>query len=156
MVAITVHVNHSVLVYIIQSTLFEGGTQKAPRLRSHLPVLCLTLNAISIVVYVTLTMMPSVFPRNQGFLQLAHDPPGVLQRRVCGRLWHPAPDAPEWRSGGGVQEAGNPLWTAGNWERFQVEDEYKLQKSWLHRGCVLSSWILPPPSTHLVTYESSL
>lgn len=71
--------------------------------------------------------MPSASHRSQGLLQLAHDPSGVLQRRVCGRLRHPAADAPERRSGGRVKEAGHQLGTAERRERVQVEEEDELQ-----------------------------
>lgn len=75
----------------------------------------------------TLTPVPSAFHRSQGVLQLAHNPSGVLQRRVCGGLWHPAPDAPERGSGGRAKEAGHQLCTAERWEGIQVEEDDELQ-----------------------------
>ena len=68
-------------------------------------------------------MAPSSLRRSQGLLQLAHNPPGVLQRRVCGRLRHPAPDAPERGPGGRAEEAGNRLCAAGRREGVQVAGE---------------------------------
>lgn len=59
-----------------------------------------------------MTPVPSAFHRSEGVLQLAHNPSGLLQRRVPGRLRHPAPDAPERGSGGGAKEAGHQLCTA--------------------------------------------
>lgn len=70
-------------------------------------------------------LTPSAFHRSQRLLQLAHDPSGVLQWRVCGRLRHLSADAPERRPGGGAEEAGHPLCSAGRRERIQVMDGYK-------------------------------
>lgn len=66
---------------------------------------------------------PFSIHRGQGVLQLAHNPSGVLQRRVRGRLRHPAADAPERRPGGGVEEAGHQLGAARRWQGVQVEEE---------------------------------
>lgn len=80
--------------------------------------------------------MPSTFNRSQGLLQLAHNPSGLLQRRVPGRLRHPAPDAPERRPGGGVKEAGHQLCTAGRREGIQVGEDLNFQQLTKTRGHV--------------------
>ena len=83
----------------------------------------LLVSRYNIVCSLFLTTSQSYVHRSQGLLQLAHDPPGVLQRRVCGGMRHPAADAPERRYGGGAEEVGHQLLTAGGREGIQVEDE---------------------------------
>lgn len=75
---------------------------------------------VALELFLTPTL--STFHRGQGLLQLAHDPSGVLQRRVRGRLRHSAPDAPERGSGGRAEEAGHQLGAAEGGERVQVEE----------------------------------
>lgn len=96
-------------------------------------------------------LTPSAFHRSQRLLQLAHDPSGVLQWRVCGRLRHLSADAPERRPGGGAEEAGHPLCSAGRRERVQVMDGYKRDAADSSKGAFIrlnpSPLPPPPPST---------
>lgn len=128
-------------VYNIQTTVAEGSNQEALLLSGlklklitlnchnlvHLPWFSWPPDVVFVVVYFGLSPVPSAFHRSQGVLQLAHNPSGVLQRRVCGGLWHPAPDAPERGFGGGAKEAGHQLCTAERWEGIQVEEDNELQ-----------------------------
>lgn len=93
----------------------------------------------------------SAFHRSQRLLQLAHDPSGVLQWRVCGRLRHLSADAPERRPGGGAEEAGHPLCSAGCRERVQVMDGYKRDAADSSKGAFIRlnpSPLPPPPHKH--------
>lgn len=93
-------------------------------------------------------LTPSAFHRSQRLLQLAHDPSGVLQWWVCGRLRHPSADAPERRPGGGAEEAGHPLCSAGRRERIQVMDRYKREAADSSEGAFIRlnpHLPLPPP-----------